>query len=210
MKAFSSPYSKALLIIFAFTALISCNSAQILVTHRDKGEPEEKIHNLLIVTMSGNRANRKTVEKELAYQLGKRGYKAVAAQDTKLAGVKPEKELILEIADNREADGVLLIQMLSVDTKTLYTTTDQRVNSPTSFNFMGTYMNYYATYPPNWQGVKRSDIVLETTLYQVEGEKLVLALKSQNSKVTDLEEFALSYAKAMAKKLDNSKFLEPR
>ena len=113
----NSLLTKALLILFATSVLASCAATSLVDSWRNPNLSAEKLHKILVVSVTKNNAYRRLNEDVLATELRQRGIEAVPGYTMISGDDKADLQTLEKAVDAAGADGVLTVQTIKVQQK---------------------------------------------------------------------------------------------
>lgn len=207
------------LILFMIAAVVlqGCYSTSISASWMSEKHQPRNFKKLMVIGMSTNVAARATFEDELVYFLRMKGINAVAASSV----LPPDRAIVSEAPEVQKKrlmdegfDGVFAISLLEKNNSTKYisgTTT----YAPMSF-YGGYYGSFYSYYPHMYANVYQpgyyvasQEIILNSSLFDVETGDLLWSAQSDTSDPSSLDDAANSYAKSMATQIIKRKVIIP-
>ena len=181
-------------------------AASLFLSPGDEGSPlqkdKSKVNKLMIIALVGNSENRRTLEEEVRLRLSLMGISAVSSSKTKLhSNDNLNKEMVIKICNEVEADGVLLIKLLDVTDNSGYSYNPQ--SAPVAnYYYWG---NYDLNYGRNITAIQSKQISIQSDILMVVDGANVFEFNYQLSVGDDPEPAIGGYAKKLTKKIKKGK-----
>ena len=172
------PHLKAFTYICCCVLLVaSCAGTELTRTQVDPAFKGKPVSNILVIAVTNQKDTRRIFEQKFVAQLEAAGIKAVASMDAipMPSDLKIDKQTILDAVGQFENDAVIVTHMVGKEEKNVYTRS--------SYEGLGFYNNYGRIYnyahDPGYSNSK-TNVRLETNLYDVKTEKLIWSGQSKS------------------------------
>ena len=223
--------TSALLITAFLISSCSGSLTDLSGTWKKPGFSGKKFNKILVVAISNDLVKRSTIESALAKELKQDGINATTStsvldlssiekssdgkiDSTKLAGVK--KSL-----GDAGYDGAIVISLLDIKEKTDYVP-GQTYYQPNYYGYYGNYgygsyafngfynysFNTYSVVNTPGYYVQKTNIFIETRLFDLANDDMVWASQSETLNPANLKDFASSYSIALATALIDKKVVK--
>ena len=207
--------------------LVSCSGSltDISGTWKKPGYNGKKFNNILVVAISDNIVKRNTVESAFVKELAKDKIKSsTSASILDLGKIERDKEGKLDSAQREEIkktlnnagyDGAIVISLLDIKEKTEYVP-GQTYYQPSYYGYYSPYayngfynysFNTYSVVNTPGYYVQKTNIFIETRLFDLTTDEMLWATQSETLNPSDLKDFANSYALAVANTLLSGKIV---
>lgn len=198
-------------IIAAFSLLaIACGSGKMSSNWTDETYQVEHFDKVLIVGNSPNPSVRYAFENELKEKIAKKGVTAISSLEVLPKEEKISKETFYKYFKDANIDAILVSRL--VDVKELAEFVEGESYVQPAYGYYGGFYSYYSTIyrdvpdPSHFETTRVFKI--ETSLFKVEGEKLVWHALSEAVNPVDALEIIDDLAKNISKKLTDAGFLK--
>lgn len=157
--------------------VVSCAGTELTRTTVDPAFKGKSVSNILVIAVTNQKDTRRLFEKKFVAQLKAAGIRAVSSMEAipMPSDLKIEKQTILAAVDQFKNDAVIVTHMVGKEEKDIYTRS--------SYDGLGFYNNYGRIYnyahDPGYASSK-TNVRLETNLYDVKTEKLIWSGQSKS------------------------------
>ena len=163
---------------------------------------ENRLNKLMIIALVGNYENRKTVEEEIRLRMSLMGMSAVSSYKTKLhSNNNLNKEMVIKICNELEADGVLIIKLVDIENDSGYSY-NPRVQAVPNYYAWG---NVDFNYGHNFTAIQSKQVSLQSDILTVADGAKVFEFRYSLSVGSDPEPAIGTFAKKLAKKIKKEK-----
>lgn len=171
----------------------------------------DRIHSILVTSLTAKTNARQTVETDLANALQSKGYKAVKSIDVMppsfTDGKEPDKEALLDKINGTGVDAILTIALIDKETENRYVPGSYSYQPMPRFGYYGRFWGYYNTWYPTLysQGYYTEDKVyfIETNLYDAKTENLLWSAQSETYNPSGLASFSKEFASVVLAKMEH-------
>ncbi|MEO9964509.1 MAG: hypothetical protein ABJF11_01900 [Reichenbachiella sp.] len=184
-----------------------------------KPKNEDKISNLLIIVLVKTKANRVTLESELAFALENYGITTVQSHKTRLIGyTELSKKEVIAVCQKNKTDGVLVVRLLDSEAENSYSYNQRAQYTGSGFssaNSSGVMIKGGKTY--SWgdyafgnyfDSISSSRVEVQSDIYHVNGAKQLMTDDIIMRVDPRDEEVAIGkFAKKLSKKISKQKFM---
>lgn len=195
------------LIVAVFVGVLfnGCASTKITETTVDKSFKGKTVSNVLVIGVASDETNRRLFEKTFVQQLNAVGVGAVssAAVIPIPADQKLEKEMLVEAINKFKNDAVLVTYIAGMDKKTSY----QPAVYSVSPGYYGHYRYFYGHMIKPSSVSSHMKLCLETTLYDVETEKMMWSGQSETWETESVKKLIEGVIKVAVKEMQKNKLL---
>ena len=199
------------IIIFALISLfaLSCTPGKMASTWKDEAYEVEHFDKILIVGNSPNPSVRNAFEKQLKEKLTKKGVTAISSLEVLPVDEVISKESFYKYFKDENIDAVLVTRLVDVKETAEFVEGETYVQPVAGY--YGGFYSYYSTIyrdipDPSHFSTERV-YQIETSLFKVEGEKLVWHALSEAYNPNDALDIIDDLAKNIAKKLSDAGFI---
>jgi hypothetical protein len=197
------------IVVIGFLILSACKT-QMGSTWKDEAYEVEHFDKILVVGNSPNTSVRHAFERELTEKISKKGVTAISSLEVLPVDEEISRETFLKYFKDENIDAVLVTRLVDLKETAEFVEGETYVQ-PVSGYYGGFYTYYHSVYrevpdPSHFQTTKVYQI--ETSLFKVEGEKLVWHALSEAYNPTDALEVIDDLAKNIAKKLTDEGYFK--
>ena len=157
--------------------IASCAGTELTQTQVDPAFKGKPVSNILVIAVTNQKDTRRIFEQKFVAQLEAAGIKAFASMEAipMPSDLKIDKQAILDAVGQFGNDAVIVTHMVGKEEKNVYTRS--------SYEGLGFYNNYgriynYAHDPGH--STSKTNVRLETNLYDVKTEKLIWSGQSKS------------------------------
>ncbi|MBW1999167.1 MAG: hypothetical protein JRJ29_14540 [Deltaproteobacteria bacterium] len=169
-------------VLFAVTSVAlllgACASTKLTSAWVDENYQGGPVSNILVICVTDQEGARRSYESKFVKELEALGVKAVSSADVIRipAGKKLQKETILRAVNKLKNDAVLIMHLVGVEKKDVYTPPSYQTYPNDLYGFYGHV--YTRVHTPGYY-TTHTYVRLETNLYDVKTEKLIWSAQSE-------------------------------
>ena len=191
----------------------SCSGGKMASTWTDESYEVEYFDKILIVGNSPNVSVRYAFEKELKEKIEKKGVTAISSLEVLPKEEKISKEAFDKYFSDADIDAVLVTRLVKLQETAEFvegqTTYNQAEYKSSGYFYTFYHSVYIENTDPNYFQTERV-YQIETSLFKVDGEKLVWHALSESYNPNDALEIIDDQAKNIAKKLSAGGYLKKK